>query len=145
MFTLAKSIRSAPSLHVKRRSRLDDLRMPGHPTTLPTHAFLSTLFSDLPIPTTHPRRAACTLRVNAGPVSHTTFSFVHGGLTPSYPNLQIFLSATKNLSAWLLCRLRSHEAHLHSSDGPLLYRGLAEERYARTWTRSRRRRVHVGW
>ncbi|KAI9567401.1 Metallo-dependent phosphatase-like protein [Boletus coccyginus] len=111
---------------------------------LPLHSLLGPPNTDFP-----PEKGSVYTRANAGPLSHAAFSFVHGGLAPTYPNLQPFPSAINNLSASLLRRLRSRspqppphpphtypglpagttreEARLYSSDGPLWYRGWAEE------------------
>lgn len=111
---------------------------------LPLHSLLGPPNTDFP-----PEKGSVYTRANAGPLSHAAFSFVHGGLAPTYPNLQPFPSAINNLSASLLRRLRSRspqppphpphtypglpagttreEARLYSGDGPLWYRGWAEE------------------
>jgi hypothetical protein len=113
-------------------------------TRLPLHSLLGPPNTDYP-----PEKGSVYARANAGSLSHAAFSFVHGGLAPSYPNLQPFPSAINNLSASLLRRLRTRspqppphpphaypglpagtareEARLYGSDGPLWYRGWAEE------------------
>lgn len=115
---------------------------------LPLHGLLGPPNTDYP-----PPEDSQYVRANAGPLSHAAFSFVHGGLAPSYPNLQPFPSAINNISASLLHRLRSRdpqppphpphsypglpvgttreEARLYGSDGPLWYRGWAEENEAK--------------
>ncbi|KAF8126896.1 Metallo-dependent phosphatase [Boletus edulis] len=111
---------------------------------LPLHSLLGPPNTDYP-----PEKGSMYARANAGPLSHAAFSFVHGGLAPTYPNLQPFPGAINNLSASLLRKLRSRspqppphpphaypglpagttreEARLYGSDGPLWYRGWAEE------------------
>ncbi|KAG8213293.1 Metallo-dependent phosphatase-like protein [Butyriboletus roseoflavus] len=111
---------------------------------LPLHSLLGPPNTDYP-----PEKGSMYARANAGPLSHAAFSFVHGGLSPAYPSLQPYPSAINNLSATLLRRLRSRspqppphpphaypglpvgttreEARLYGADGPLWYRGWAEE------------------
>ncbi|KIJ66966.1 hypothetical protein HYDPIDRAFT_26381 [Hydnomerulius pinastri MD-312] len=111
---------------------------------LPLHSILGPPNTDYP-----PEDGSMYARANAGPLSHAAFSFVHGGLAASYPNLQPFPSAINNISASLLDKLRSRspqppphpphaypglptgtsreEARLYGSDGPLWYRGWAED------------------
>ncbi|KAG6331206.1 hypothetical protein ID866_7878, partial [Astraeus odoratus] len=110
---------------------------------LPLHGLLGPPNTDYP-----PPEDGKYARANAGPLSHAAFSFVHGGLAPTYPNLQPFPSAINNISASLIHKLRSREpqppphpphaypglpvgtnreeARLYGSDGPLWYRGWAE-------------------
>lgn len=110
---------------------------------LPLHSMLGPPNTDYP-----PPEDGKYAHANAGPLSHAAFSFVHGGLAPSYPNLQPFPSAINNISASLLHKLRSRkpqppphpphaypglpvgttreESRLYGSDGPLWYRGWAE-------------------
>lgn len=109
---------------------------------LPLHGLLG------PPNTDYPPEDGQYAGVNAGPLSHAAFSFVHGGLAPTYPNLQPFPSAINNISASLLNKLRGREpqppphpphaypglpfgttreeARLYGSDGPLWYRGWAD-------------------
>jgi hypothetical protein len=82
------------------------------------------------------------------PMSHAALSFVHGGLSPSYPELTPFPSRINELSDSLLAKLqRRHqppphpphpypglpkgttmeETRLYSSNGPLWYRGWATQ------------------
>ncbi|KDQ57374.1 hypothetical protein JAAARDRAFT_689173 [Jaapia argillacea MUCL 33604] len=83
----------------------------------------------------------------SSPLSHTAFSFVHGGLAPTYPNLSPFPSAINTLSSSLLCKLQARhpfppphppypypglpdtaseaERRLYGNDRPLWYRGWA--------------------
>ncbi|KAH7926120.1 Metallo-dependent phosphatase [Leucogyrophana mollusca] len=111
---------------------------------LPLHASLGPPNTDYPPPSSSAYAAA-----NAGPLSHAAFAFVHGGLAPTYPNLSPFPSAINNIGASLLRKLRSRvpqppphppsaypglpanttreEARLYGADGPLWYRGWAEE------------------
>ncbi|KAN0092976.1 Metallo-dependent phosphatase-like protein [Tylopilus felleus] len=111
---------------------------------LPLHSLLGPPNTDYP-----PEKGSIYASANAGPLSHAAFSFVHGGLAPTYPNLSPFPSAINNISASLLHKLRSRspqppphpphaypglpsgtrheEARLYGSDGPLWYRGWAEE------------------
>ncbi|KAG1872297.1 Metallo-dependent phosphatase-like protein [Suillus subluteus] len=113
-------------------------------TRLPLHGLLGPPNTDYPAP-----EGSVFARANAGPLSHAAFSFVHGGLAPTYPNLQPFPSAINNLGASLLHRLRERkpqpqphppssypglpagttreEARLYGGDGPLWYRGWADE------------------
>ena len=110
---------------------------------LPLHSLLGPPNTDYP-----PEKGSMYASANAGPLSHAAFSFVHGGLAPTYPSLQPFPSSINNLSASLLRKLRSRspqppphpphaypglptgttpeEARLYGSDGPLWYRGWAE-------------------
>ncbi|KAH7913548.1 Metallo-dependent phosphatase-like protein [Hygrophoropsis aurantiaca] len=111
---------------------------------LPLHSSLGPPNTDYPPPNGSPFAAA-----NAGALSHAAFSFVHGGLAPTYPNLTPFPSAINNIGASLLRKLRARvpqppphppnaypglpgntsreEVRLYSGDGPLWYRGWAEE------------------
>lgn len=111
---------------------------------LPLHGLLGPPNTDYPAP-----EGSAFARANAGPLSHAAFSFVHGGLAPTYPNLQPFPSAINNLGSSLLHRLRERkpqpqphppssypglpagttreEARLYGGDGPLWYRGWADE------------------
>lgn len=111
---------------------------------LPLHSLLGPPNTDYP-----PAKGSMYASANAGPLSHAAFSFVHGGLAPSFPNLQPFPSAINTLSGTLLRKLRSRspqppphpphaypglpagttreEARLYGGDGPLWYRGWAEE------------------
>ncbi|KIJ13436.1 hypothetical protein PAXINDRAFT_170501 [Paxillus involutus ATCC 200175] len=111
---------------------------------LPLHNLLGPPNTDYP-----PAEGSVYARANAGPLSHAAFSFVHGGLAPMYPNLQPFPSAINNISSSLLHKLRSRspqppphpphaypglpagttreEARLYGGDGPLWYRGWADE------------------
>ncbi|KAL4064393.1 Metallo-dependent phosphatase-like protein [Scleroderma yunnanense] len=115
---------------------------------LPLHSLLGPPNTDYP-----PPEDGKNAHANAGPLSHAAFSFVHGGLAPSYSNLQPFPSAINNISASLLHKLRSRdpqppphpphaypglpagttreEARMYGSDGPLWYRGWAEGDEAR--------------
>lgn len=110
---------------------------------LPLHSMLGPPNTDYP-----PPEDSKYAHANAGPLSHAAFSFVHGGLAPTFPNLQPFPSAINNISASLLYKLRSRtpqppphpphaypglpagttreETRLYGSDGPLWYRGWAE-------------------
>lgn len=111
---------------------------------LPLHGLLGPPNTDYPAP-----EGSAFARANAGPLSHAAFSFVHGGLAPTFPNLQPFPSAINNLGSSLLHRLRERkpqpqphppssypglpagttreEARLYGGDGPLWYRGWADE------------------
>lgn len=81
-------------------------------------------------------------------MSHAALSFVHGGLSPSYPELTPFPSRINELSDSLLAKLQRRpqppphpphpypglpqgttveEARLYNSNGPLWYRGWAME------------------
>ncbi|KAI6108055.1 Metallo-dependent phosphatase-like protein [Pisolithus sp. B1] len=71
---------------------------------LPLHGLLGPPNTDYP-----PPEDSRYVRANAGPLSHAAFSFVHGGLAPSYPNLQPFPSAINNISASLFHKLRSRD------------------------------------
>ncbi|KAF9052507.1 hypothetical protein BDZ89DRAFT_1056849 [Hymenopellis radicata] len=84
----------------------------------------------------------------SGPLSHSAISFVHGGLSPSYSGLSPFPSKINDLSDSLLRKLQTRkqpqphppgpyvglpedttkeEAELYSSNGPLWYRGWAQD------------------
>jgi len=111
---------------------------------LPLHGLLGPPNTDYP-----PPKGSAFARANAGPLSHAAFSFVHGGLAPAYPNLQPFPSAINNLGSSLLRRLMERkpqpqphppssypglpagttreEARLYGADGPLWYRGWADD------------------
>ncbi|KAG0702508.1 Metallo-dependent phosphatase-like protein [Suillus ampliporus] len=111
---------------------------------LPLHGLLGPPNTDYPAPD-----GSAFARANAGPLSHAAFSFVHGGLAPTYPNLQPFPSAINGIGSSLLRRLRERkpqplphppssypglpagttreEARMYSADGPLWYRGWADE------------------
>ncbi|KIY65199.1 Metallo-dependent phosphatase [Cylindrobasidium torrendii FP15055 ss-10] len=83
-----------------------------------------------------------------GPLSHSALSFVHGGLSPSYSNLSPFPSKINEISDSLLRKLQSRdqpdphppgpyaglpadathdEQELYGSNGPLWYRGWAQD------------------
>lgn len=80
------------------------------------------------------------------PFSHAAYSFLHGGLSPTYPNLTPFPSAINALGSSLLKKLQSREQpaphppnpypglphdatsaekELYDANGPLWYRGWA--------------------
>lgn len=82
------------------------------------------------------------------PMSHAALSFVHGGLSPTYPDLSPFPTRINALSDSLLAKLQHRkqppphppnpypglpsdatpeEKRLYGSDGPLWYRGWALE------------------
>jgi len=82
------------------------------------------------------------------PMSHAALSFVHGGLSPTYPDLSPFPTRINALSDSLLAKLQRRrqppphppnsypglpsdatpeEIRLYGSDGPLWYRGWALE------------------
>jgi hypothetical protein len=84
-----------------------------------------------------------------GPLSHAAYSFVHGGLAPSYSQLSPYPSAINQIGHSLLRKLQHrvqpppHPPHpypglpssatpeevaLYESDGPLWYRGWALNR-----------------
>lgn len=110
---------------------------------LPLHSLLGPPNTDYPAP-----KGSSFARANAGPLSHAAFSFVHGGLAPTYPNLQPFPSSINGLGSSLLRRLTERkpqpqphppssypglpagttreEARLYGADGPLWYRGWAD-------------------
>jgi|SRR5712672_38774 len=82
------------------------------------------------------------------PLSHAAYSFVHGGLAPNYPHLSPFPSTINAIGRSLLRKLQhrkqppphppnpypglpssatSREKELYGSDGPLWYRGWAQD------------------
>ncbi|KAI8980195.1 Metallo-dependent phosphatase [Trametes punicea] len=85
--------------------------------------------------------------VSTSPLSHAAYSFVHGGLAPTYPDLTPFPSRINGLSSSLLHKLQHRdpqppphppnpypglprdatheEQRLYGADGPLWYRGWA--------------------
>ena len=111
---------------------------------LPLHSLLGPPNTDYP-----PPKGSAFERASAGPLSHAAFSFVHGGLAPTYPSLQPFPGAINNLGTSLLRRLMERkpqpqphppsrypglpagttreEARLYGADGPLWYRGWSDE------------------
>ncbi|KDR76184.1 hypothetical protein GALMADRAFT_279371 [Galerina marginata CBS 339.88] len=85
---------------------------------------------------------------NPDPLSHAALSFVHGGLSPTYPDLLPFPSKINALGTSLLAKLQNRpqppphpphpypgfppgttveEARMYSANGPLWYRGWAME------------------
>ncbi|KAH0833044.1 hypothetical protein J3R83DRAFT_12035 [Lanmaoa asiatica] len=84
---------------------------------LPLHSLLGPPNTDYP-----PQKGSMYARANAGPLSHAAFSFVHGGLAPTYPKLQPFPGAINNLSASLLRRLRSRSPQPPPSPTPRISR-----------------------
>ncbi|KAA1467613.1 Metallo-dependent phosphatase [Dentipellis sp. KUC8613] len=106
---------------------------------LPLHPSLGTPNSDYP--------PASPLHIPSS-LSHAAYSFVHGGLSPTYEHLSPFPSAINAISASLLRKLQTqqpppvHPPHpypglpegttreeyeLYDSNGPLWYRGWALE------------------
>ncbi|KAJ3531370.1 hypothetical protein NMY22_g8178 [Coprinellus aureogranulatus] len=82
------------------------------------------------------------------PLSHAALSFVHGGLSPTYSNLSPFPTKINELSSSLMAKLQRREQppphppnpypglppsttkeedELYGSDGPLWYRGWAQD------------------
>ena len=107
---------------------------------LPLHPSLGAPNDDFPPPADP---AASRL---PSPLSHAAYSFVHGGLAPSYPGLSPFPSAINDIGRTLLHKLQHRvqppphppyayphlppsttreEYALLESDGPLWYRGWA--------------------
>jgi len=112
---------------------------------LPLHPSLGPPNTDYPPPL---RFAADDDTDEESPLSHSALSFVHGGLSPTYPGLTPFPSYINTLSASLLAKLQrrvqppphpphaypgmpagtTHEENLmYESNGPLWYRGWALE------------------
>lgn len=105
-------------------------RLPLHPSIGPPNTpYPSNLFQD-------------------GPLSHSAVSFVHGGLSPSYAGLSPFPTYINNASDSLLRRVQYRtqpephppgpylglpsdttieEEELYSANGPLWYRGWAQD------------------
>jgi hypothetical protein len=109
-------------------------------TRLPLHPSLGAPNDDFP-----PPDGSAAGRLSA-PLSHAAYSFVHGGLAPSYPRFSPFPSAINEVGYSLLRKLQHrvqpppHPPHpypdlpssatreeraLYESDGPLWYRGWA--------------------
>lgn len=109
---------------------------------LPLHPLLGAPNEDFP-----PPAGSVAGRLTA-PLSHAAYSFVHGGLAPTYPQLSPFPSAINGLGRSLLRKLQHRvppppsppnpypglpsratpdEEALYGSDGPLWYRGWAQD------------------
>lgn len=107
-------------------------RLPLHPTFGP--------------PNTPYPPSGSTHRTLPRPFSHAAYSFLHGGLSPTYPNLTPFPSAINAIGSSLLKKLQgreqppphpphpypglphdatSDEKELYDANGPLWYRGWA--------------------
>lgn len=108
---------------------------------LPLHPSLGPPNSDYPPDSSSP------LRGLPSPLSHAAYSFVHGGLAPTYAHLSPFPSAINAIGKSLLQKLQGRaqqppphppnpypglpasatqdEKALYESDGPLWYRGWA--------------------
>lgn len=107
---------------------------------LPLHPFFGDPNDDFPPP------AGSTASRLPMPLSHAAYSFVHGGLSPTYPQLSPFPSAINALGRSLLRKLQhrvqpsphppnpypglppsatAEEQAMYGTDGPLWYRGWA--------------------
>ncbi|KDQ57372.1 hypothetical protein JAAARDRAFT_36004 [Jaapia argillacea MUCL 33604] len=118
-------------------------------TRLPLHPSLGPPNTDYPPPSppNPPPPDSNFSFLLSSPLSHAAFSFVHGGLAPTYPDLSPFPSAINTLSSSLLRKLQARhpfppphppypypglpasaseaERRLYGNDGPLWYRGWA--------------------